>query len=148
MATNEEPHWASRVSAPAGCQPTASPAMRAMFPPGPTVLPNITTSGWAGMAANTVAASWSTDRSAWARCHPVIAVRAPAVTTIRVMLPPGLLAESYPTRSAAVSRQYATAPVGLLWAAASAPSRATVRDRRGLRPRRQLAGAGRHRVGP
>src|SRR5699024_7948695 len=108
----------------------------------------ITMSVLADMTANTEAATWSSARSAWARCQPVIAVRAPAVTTIRVMLPPGLLAESYPTRSAAVSRQYATAPVGLLWATASAPSRATVRDRRDLRPRRQLAGPGRHRVGP
>src|SRR5699024_4245517 len=96
--------------APADCHPAASAAIRAILPPGPMVLPSITISGSLGIAANVVAASSCAEISAWARCQPVMAVRAPAVTTIRVMLPPGRCAGSYPTVSEVAQSPGATVP--------------------------------------
>src|SRR5699024_5637679 len=125
--------------APADCHPAASAAIRAILPPGPMVLPSITISGSLGIAANVVAASSCAEISAWARCQPVMAVRAPAVTTIRVMLPPGRCAGSYPTVSEVAQSPGATVPGVLAWAIASAPTGRAGGFRLGFPPRPQPA---------
>src|SRR5699024_10015641 len=80
------------------------------------------------------AANCASLSCAWARCQPVIAVRAPAVMTMRVVNPPELLAESYPTPCARAGPLDAIAPVAQPWVIASAPSLAAQQCQLALRP--------------
>src|SRR5690625_1660333 len=146
MAHRLEPHWAARVAAPAVAHPVARLATLAILPSGPTVLPSSTTSGVSGMAAKTADARFASVSWACARCQPVMAVRAAAVITMRVMNPPGLFGESYRTASVLTGQRGAIAPAGRPWVIASAPRSAAGQSLRCLQPRQPLVDPGLHRA--
>src|SRR5690625_1824501 len=146
MANRLEPHWASSVAAPAVSQPAARLATLAILPSGPTVLPSSTTSGVSGMAAKTADARFTSVSWACARCQPVMAVRAAAVTIIRVINPPGLFGESYRTASVLTGQRGAIAPAGRPWVIACAPRSAAGQSLLCLQPRQPLADPRLHRA--